>query len=369
MRMKKEESLKNLVTFKPNKLEPIHNWYWYKEGYSKQFVELFLRRFRPKKDSLVLDPFAGVGTTLLTCKEYGIPSVGFDVSPLTVLISKVKTRDYDLETMEKYVKQALKWKFERPDQIPKDKWLRRIFSKYALEDIVFFRRKIFEIKDEKVRDFLLVGLMDSSLKASYAYKDGAFVKVKKKGVPPVRKLFHYKIRKMLKDLRNSDIRQTPVQIDIGDARDIKLKDNSVDFVITSPPYLNKIEYTSIYKTEYALFFEQPETKLRSFVGERVTDEPGFPDLCPIAQAYFKDMTLVLKELYRVCKPGAKLAIVIGGGCFPDGVIDVDTRIANIAEDIGFKLDRILVARETWCTKKRTIKIGKMRESVVILKKT
>ena len=64
----------------------------------------------------------------------------------------------------------------------------------------------------------------------------------------------------------------------------------------------------------------------------------------------------------------KLAIVIGGGCFPDGVIEVDTKLANIAQDIGFKVDRILVARESWCTKKRTIKIGKMRESVVLLKK-
>ena len=366
MRIKKEESLKNLVTFKPNKLEPIHNWYWYKEGYSKELVEIFLKRFKASKDALVLDPFAGVGTTLLTCKEYSIPSVGFDVSPLTVLVSKVKTRDYDIEEVGKYVKQALKWKFERPKQILKEKWLRRIFSKYALEDIVFYRKKIFEIKDENIRDFILVALMDSSLKASFAYKDGAFVKVMKKSAPPIRKLFHYKIRKMLKDLRNSHLPQTPVQVDIGDARDMKLKDSSVDIVITSPPYLNKIEYTTIYKTEYALFFDKPETKLRSFIGERVEE---FGDMPPVAQAYFNDMTKVMKELYRVCKDDARLAIVIGGGCFPDGVVEVDTRLANIAQDIGFKIDRILVARETWCTKKRTIKVGKMRESVVLLKKT
>lgn len=90
---------------------------------------------------------------------------------------------------------------------------------------------------------------------------------------------------------------------------------------------------------------------------------------PIAQSYFKDMSLVMEELYRVCKDDARLAIVIGGGCFPEGVIDVDTTLANISQEIGFKIDRILVARENWCTKKRTIKVGKMRESVVILKKS
>ncbi|MBR9682436.1 MAG: hypothetical protein GOV02_02065 [Candidatus Aenigmarchaeota archaeon] len=366
MRLKKEESLKDLVTFKPNKLEPIHNWYWYKEGYSKGFVEVFLKRFKANSNSLVLDPFAGVGTTSLTCKEYGVPSVAFDVSPLTVLVSKVKTRDYDIEKLQEAVKEAGKWKFVKPDKIPKDKWLKRIFSKYALEDIVFYRAKIAEVKDEKIRDFLALALIDSAMKSSFAYKDGAFVRIVKKGVPPVKKVFKYKIHRMLKDLKKAELNPVPTKVEVGDARDIELEDESVDFVITSPPYLNKIEYTKIYKTEYALFFNQPETKLRAFVGSRVED---FGDMPPIAEAYFKDMTLVMKELYRVCKKDAKLAIVIGGGCFPEGVIEVDTKLANIAQDIGFKVDRILVARENWCTKKRVIKIGKMRESVVLLKKS
>jgi len=354
-----------LVTFIPNKIEPIHNWYWYKEGYSKRFVDLYLKRFGVTKDSIVLDPFCGVGTTLLACKQSGISSVGFDVSPLCIFASKVKTQDYDMESLEKYVKEALKWKFQKPDQIPREKWLMRIFSKYALEDIVFFKRKISEIPDEKARDFLTLALIDSSMKSSYAYKDGAFVKVKKRSVPPIKKMFSYKMRRMLRDLREAKLAPVPTRVEIADARMLPLEDNSIDFVMTSPPYLNKIEYTNIYKTEYSLFFSMPETKLRSFIGERVEDSGDMP---PVAEAYFNDMKKVMQELYRVCKPGAKLAIVIGGGCFPEKVVEVDRILANMSEEIGFKFIDMIVARENWCTRNRTIKVGSMRESIIILEK-
>jgi SAM-dependent methyltransferase len=270
-----------------------------------------------------------------------------------------------MESLERYVKEALKWKFQKPDQIPREKWLMRIFSKYALEDIVFFKRKISEIPDEKARDFLTLALIDSSMKSSYAYKDGAFVKVKKRSVPPIKKMFSYKMRRMLRDLREAKLEPIPTRVEIADARMLPLEDESVDFVMTSPPYLNKIEYTNIYKTEYSLFFSMPETKLRSFIGERVEDSGDMP---PIAEAYFNDMRKVMQELYRVCKPGAKLAIVIGGGCFPEKVIEVDRILANMSEEIGFKFVDMIVARENWCTRNRTIKVGSMRESIIILEK-
>ncbi len=347
--MKKSPELKKLVTFIPNKKESIHNWYYYKEGFSKQFVELFLKQFDIQKDETVLDPFCGVGTTNLTCKQHGVNSVGFDVSPLCIFVSDVKTRHYNLEELEGYVRKALKWKFERPKKIPQQKWLKKMFSPYVLEDIVFYRKKIMEIKDEKIRNFLMLGLIDAAMKSSYAYKDGAFVRVVKRGLPPLKKVFHYKIRKMLRDVREFNPDVEP-KVEIADCRDLPLKDKAVDYIITSPPYLNKIEYTKIYKTEYELFFQLPETKIRSFISE--TED-----------AYFEDMEKCLKEMRRVCRKRA--AIVIGGGCFPDRVVEVDKKIAELAEQIGWKLENILVARTSWCTRARTIKVGQVRESILI----
>lgn len=156
-----------------------------------------------------------------------------------------------------------------------------------------------------------------------------------------------------------------------------MESETMDAVITSPPYLNKIEYTKIYKLELSLFFEEPITKMRAYIGGTpeyadisklgltLTDFDRMP---PVAQAYFYDLAMSLRELYRVSKSGANAALIIGGGCFPETVVDTDTPTAELAQQIGFSVEKILVARQSWCTRAATIKVGQMRESVVLLKK-
>ncbi len=368
--------LGQLVTFLPNRIEPIHNWYWYKEGYSKQLVDWLIGRFELQPGQTVLDPFVGVGTTCLACKQREIESIGFDVSPLCVFVSKVKTADYDIPALEQAVRVALKWKFERPRELPSDKYFKRAFSKWALEDIIFYRNKIFELEDEQTRNYMLLALIDAATKASWTVKDGALVKIDKRHKPPVRPLFQQKIRRMLRELRPAGLKPVPAVIELGDARDMKLGEESVDAVITSPPYLNKIEYTKIYKLELSLFFEEPITKLRAYIGGTAEADiaklgltlTDFDQLPPVAQTYFYDLALSLREMHRVCKSGANVAIVIGGGCFPDRVVDTDTAVAELAGQIGFDVKKILVARTSCCTRAATVKVGQMRESVILLKK-
>jgi DNA modification methylase len=349
----------NLVTFIPNKREPIHNWYYYKEGYSSDLVKHFIDKWNISKDSVVLDPFCGVGTTLLTCKQNSISSVGVDVSPLTVLASQVKTTNYNIEELEQVVSDALDWKFSPPKTLPKDKFFKRALSLRAFQDTIFYRKKISMVHPRHIQNFLLLALIDASFRGSYLQKDGAVVKIKKQPKPPVGKLFKYNIRKMLKELKKNPLPEIACDPKVGDARDLNLPDNSVDFVITSPPYLNKIEYSKIYKFEYSLFLDPPKSKISGFTGKFEAPEDTM-------ERYFDEMQRVLEELHRVCKPGAKLAIVIGGGCFPDRAILVDEKLGEIAEQVGFKVTDILVARNSWCTRNRTEKIGQIRESVVCL---
>ncbi|MFH1473433.1 MAG: DNA methyltransferase [Candidatus Aenigmatarchaeota archaeon] len=366
MKFSKAHYLEELVTFIPNKKEPIHNWYLFKEGFSKQLVDIFLDKFALEKNSVVLEPFCGTGTTLLACKQRGIKSVGFDVSPFFVFVSKVKTRDYDLKELKEHVSMASKWKFEKPEKTFKEKFVKRMFSKYLLEDFVFYQNKINEIKNEKMRDFLLLALVDCTMSSGYAFKDGAVVKIKKRNTPPLKKFFKYKIKKMYKDLEKSNLNPTETRVTEGDARNLKLGDESVDAVITSPPYLHKSEYSNIFKIEETLLGIQ--RKERPFIGTGDDSFDLYPDFPQSAKSYFNDMDKVLKELYRVCGEKSKIAMVIGGGCFPDKVIECDLVLAELAENIGFKLKNILVARNFWCTRARTIKVGMMRESVIILEK-
>ena len=373
--MKFTEALefKELVTYIPNKKEPIHNWYYFKEGFSKEFVDIFIDNFQLNENSLLLEPFCGSGTTPLACKQKGIRSIAFEVSPFFVFVSKVKTRNYDMQTLKNNIDDAIGWKFQRPKSLPRDKHIRKVFSRYTLEDTIFYRDKIRQVEDEYARDFLLLALIDSAIKASWTIKDGAVVKIDKKGKPPLKKFFKYKIKKMFKDLKKSEMMPVDTRIVLGDARNMDIKNDTIDAVITSPPYLNKIEYSKIYDIETSLFFDFPHNALRSHVGSRVEDidvsEIGLDNNLPLsAKAYFNDIDSVLMELYRVCKKGAKLAIVIGGGCYPDRAVESDSISAELAERIGFSVNEILVARNSWCTRARTIKIGKIRESIILLEK-
>jgi len=204
-------------------------------------------------------------------------------------------------------------------------------------------------------------------------KDGATIRIEKRGKPPLKKFFKYKIKKMFKDLKNTNLKPIETRVEVGDARNLTLEDGSVDAVITSTPYLNKIEYSKIYYIESSLFFDFPETGMISHIGSRVEDisvsDIGLDENLPVsAKVYFKDMHSALSQIYRVCKSNAKLAIVIGGGCYPDRAIESDRISAELAERIGFKVKNVLVARNSWCTRARTIKVGQVRESVILLEK-
>lgn len=384
MRFKIEECLKwgKLATFIPNKNLPIYNWFYFKEGFSRELVLELLRMFNIQRNQIILDPFCGVGTTLLACQEFGVKSIGFDVHPVSVFTSRVKTELYDISELKKWEKEIFSWKFEKPDTSSQPPLIKKAFKKETLEDAIFFRNRLLFIPSEKIRNFFLLGLMNATMKASYVYKDGAVIKIRKKPVPPLRKFFHRIIRKMIKDLERVE-RKEEAWVEFGDARRLKIENNSIHAVITSPPYLNKIEYSKVYEIEQKLFldFFQEKPPLRSYLGqnpEKLTQD--FLELSKVfslqelsalpleAKPYLMDMLQVLQELYRVCKPEANLGIVIGNACFPNKVVDVDILISKIAESLGFRVKKILVLNKRWCTRNRVEKIGITRESLILIRK-
>jgi len=381
-KVKERLDLGKLVTFIPNKNLPVYNWLYFKEGFSRDFVFLILDEFGIKENDFVLDPFCGCGTTLLACKQRGINALGFDVLPIAVFSSKVKVRDYDIEELKLYSKEILNKKFIR-QEIPK-KFL-KYFSKYVLEDIIFFKNEINKIDDEKVRDFMLLALINSSIKCSYIFKDGGVLKIKKRNVAPLREMFRRQILKMIKDLTNFEKRNCEIFVDFGDARNLNVESESIDFIITSPPYLNKIEYTKVYEVEEELFLsEKARPSIRSFIGKEIKNPNILKDVenalnknilekisqYPNAIAYANDIYLSIKEMYRVCKNDALSAIVIGDGVFVEDnvVIEADKLLADIASYCGFNVREIIIVNKRFYTTPKRIKKGVIKESLLILKK-
>ncbi|MDD5148728.1 MAG: hypothetical protein PHH08_04660 [Candidatus ainarchaeum sp.] len=358
-------NLADLVTFVPNKEEPIHNWFYYKEGYAKKLVEWLVEEFRLEEP--VLDPFAGVGTTLLTAKQLGLKSTGFDASPLAAFAAETKTRNYKIWELEKQLEE-----FSRlsPQQIGKfsNKAIRRLFREKNLDDIYFYYKKINEITDARTRKLFLLALIDTTSRVANVIKIGGSLRKQKKPEMPVKKLLLGKIKKMIIDLKRVRIEGPEPEVFEADARITRLKEESVGCVITSPPYLNKIEYTSVYKMELGLFFNAQETKLRAHIADAPTGRDYESNLPLIAKAYFEDMEKAMKNIFFALKQGGKAIIVIGGGCFPYETVESDDEIIRIAEKLGFKLLQKIVARNVTCMRCRTIKVGPVRESIIVLEK-
>ncbi len=360
-----------LATFSPNRKYPIYRWFHYKEAFARDLVVELLENWKPKR---VLDPFCGVGTTCLAAKELGIDSVGIDVLPLALFVSKVKTRDYDVDEVKKWADFLLK---QRPGVYSteriRDPLVKKAFLPKTLGMILWYKDFIQEkIEPTEVRDLFTLALITASQKCSFAFKDGAVIKIIKRPVPPIRNVLKREIKKFILDIEAFPKTGAQARIIEGDARAIPLADEYVDAVITSPPYLNKIEYTQVYRIEHAIFFpKRPLPPLKSYVGMDLDNIPEGWEQYPLpARAYFADMKKVLEEIFRVLKPGGNAAIVVGNAYFPDHdlIIDVDIELAKIARDVGFKVRKIVVLNERWATKKRTIKRGKVRESLVLLRK-
>src|SRR5271157_4330657 len=84
------------VASSPDKNTPIYNWVYYKPSFSSGLVFWLLDRFGGKLGDVVLDPFCGIGTTAVACKERGITSWNSDISPYCLFVTRVKTGDYDV---------------------------------------------------------------------------------------------------------------------------------------------------------------------------------------------------------------------------------------------------------------------------------
>jgi hypothetical protein len=361
-------------TFEPSKELPFYSWLYYKEAFSPGLVSHFL----DGHEKLIYDPFCGVGTTLLKSKEKGIPSIGTDASSIAVFASTVKTRDYgeeDAAELESWLSTlnlegytGVPWKSEiiSPE---------RAFPRRNLVDIVRIREAI-EKLDKKPRDLALLALISVLPMSSLIVKDGGVLRMdngKKAGM--ALELFRKKARRFIKDIRESPINGPEPEVKKGTA--LKIEANP-DKIITSPPYLNAIDYTKVYNLEISLLhldFRAPSRdradSMPSFITKNVEAELTGRDyidkyaFIPIVGSYFAFTAKAIKEMHRALRPGGKAVYVVADAVINGAYVPVDQICATIAEEEGFDTKVII------CLKRKTRINGRMfdtRESAVVMEK-
>ena len=412
--------LRQLVTYVPNKKAPIHRWFQYKEGFSYQLVEMFLHEFEadPVRHR-ILDPFVGCGTMPLVAKQMGFGAWGIDILPVAVFVAQVKLRGpeiYDLARLRSEIDRLLAVPFH-PSSLSAPQGVRIIRLAYkpeTLEQILFLKEEIQQIDDGPIREFLLLGLMSTLESVSYTSKDGQYLRLRKdKKIPDVRDVLRSRLEMMYVDLVGKQaqlklpgLAETPSE-GHGDRRcyvaeaDARLfvtsYDDYADIVITSPPYLNRYDYSRIYSLELCLQFvdEFEELKhirhslLRSHIESREspTDDVHHPALLEILsnlagqdlnnpripvmiKGYFEDMNRVLGQLAQVCRPEARVALVVANARFHGELIPVDLLLSDLAAEAGFEVERIIITRYKGNSSQQMGRFGRVavRESVAIWRK-
>jgi hypothetical protein len=418
-------SLDRLVNFHDNATMPVHRWYYFKEGYSHQLVKKLLAEFGVKENSLVLDPFAGSGTTLLTAQWQGMHPVGIDINPFFTFVQRTKLDwfKYDLMDLEETIDGLAKINCEIPVslELPKLSSFSRdrgaVFSSETLDNLLCFKEQISNLDDGLTKNFVRLGLASILESVSLIKKDGKGLKfVKGKKPPSVRIALLKKLREMLSDLMYVKHASVDGSSEIGkingetfnfDTRSAEefekhLPESSVDSVIFSPPYLNTFDYTEVYKLElwfldfvknYDDYKNLRSRTLRShnlwkwkptrtwqnealgLVVDRIREEKLWTKIIPVMiQGYFDDMFLSLRNLNKVMRNGACCVIVVGNSSYGNIPIATDLLLTKAAKDAHLEPVEIRIARRlaTSSQQLKTLKDPELRnylrESVIILRK-
>ena len=92
----------------------------------------------------------------------------------------------------------------------------------------------------------------------------------------------------------------------------------------------------------------------------------------LIRGYFTDMAKTLEEIFKVTKKGGRCIIIVGNSAYGGVIVPTDTLLAKIAQDIGFSIDNITIARHLTTSSQQKIKLNGvkqyLRESLVCLKK-
>jgi SAM-dependent methyltransferase len=288
----------------------LTHWiYPYKGKFHPQMIRALLNIIKLKENDTVLDPFIGSGTTAVEAMLLGINCIGIDISPLCVIQSKVKTESIEV--------------IEEIEEV-KDYIIRKVRGNLGVQRNNKFLEAINSISNEKVKNFYIMAYL-------IAVSDNTRRK---------RNLEHsfYKnldlMIKSVKDFKNVsrelNLKLGKIKIEKGDSRNLPLDDNSVDGIITSPPYSVALDYVS--NDAHALKvlgYDLMEIR-EEFIGVRGKGEERL-------RLYNKDMEKSYKEMYRVLRPGKFSVIVIGNATYNGKEISTVEFTIDYCQKIGFKL--------------------------------
>ncbi len=417
-----------LGVFNGNKIAPIHRWFTFKEGFSHNLFEWAVSEhdLRPSEYDWIVDPFCGVGTSLLSAQLAATrlgrtQALGVERNPFIRFVAQAKLNwfAYDVDRITQLLPVLLRplaAKEIGQSDTPGLSTIQNpsVFAQGTLEQLLGYRDRIrMQCEDTLEKDFFLLGWSAIIEKVSGVRRDGRALRfVKKDDVPSVSHALRNQWTLMLQDVEavrsryRSGVDRARVVVREGDGRRLEirgLEDESVDLFVYSPPYLNNIDYTEVYKLElwmmelvenrqefldlrrktfrshpsvrfpttHALerFPEGPAHELVSRLLDAVPQDSNTAWRRRLFRGYIDDMLVSLRRQYQVCKPAALVVCVVGNSMHGRRghpiVVATDLIVASLARLAGFEVVALHVARQL---RRRDHANRFLRETILALRK-
>ncbi len=374
----KQTNKSTLGTFSPNKIEPIHRWYSYLEGYSSILVDSIIQEIGPDKLSSVYDPFCGTGTTSLVAAKYGVDSYYSETNPFMRLVidskinnvKKLRENGIGSVNLKKLLNSIRNYNYSMSFQKINYNGFEKFFDEDVLEKLLNIKTIISNIPDIETRQIALILLCSIVVQSSKMIRQGD-LRVAKKDEKAVhdKDVFSNYITKLQQAIADiDDIKTAPIYNEThclsDDAKD-NPANNLFDCVITSPPYLNGTNYIRNTKLELKLAdFIMSETDLPQFHSKGIiaginnvskrrscsTSNPYAQDIInklekvaydkriPIMIAgYFNDMEKVIERLSYSIKNNGYFIMDIGDSQFAGIHVPTHEILSQICKNYGFEL--------------------------------
>lgn len=288
-----------------------HGLFPYRGKFHPQLIKGLLNILHVHPGELVLDPMCGSGTLNVEATIIGIDSIGIEKSPFCVLMSRVKHEALKVDT------------FQISAMLTNMSQNYKILASSKNLPIDFSRHEGFAVD----KAITLLAFLDAM---GYARRCSKSVDVL---FPSVLKRYVGQLESFIKAREKLKLKLGKAKFEIGDARALPLEDNSIDAIITSPPYSFAIDYVEN---------DRPQLEYLGYDTSKLKDEmiglKGQTKKDKLAN-YFIDMDRVLSEISRVLKAGKYAVIIIGSNDIQTGGIRLETKIEEMASSHALVLDQ------------------------------
>jgi DNA modification methylase len=399
------------IQFNPNEELAVHRWWPYVQGFSAGFVENFCRRFEVGPGSVVLDPFCGSGTVPVVARLLGAKGIGIDMMPIAAFASSAKC-EWDVDPADlRALSIAVTANRSRPTvQPPFLKETRKHFQPEILRALLRLKQNIWDTEDDHAKSLAKLAFASILVDASNLKRSPCLGYVRKRGLteetPYV--LFGEAIQRMCEDLSflhsRADTFGPKPDIIFGNAGTVPLKEESVDLAITSPPYVNGMDYVMNYKLDMAWMDmvgsyqdlkhlratmvacdNSPREAITGCKPRRTTSSDEWitsvqagietnikakaayrrNDMGAIVTKYFDDLVPVIENAYCSLRPGGRFVVVNGDSLMAGTYVPGDMIFARLASRVGFNVNSFDIARVRRSGQRRGYLL---RESITVLQK-